>query len=81
MTTSVGDPYLPAVDPTPSAGTPVVIAPGKSATITVTITATGATGSTVSGLLNLVTTPHGMANSFNTTGDVIATLPYGYTVK
>ena len=81
VTSSTGDPYLPSVDPTQPAGTPVVIAPGQSAAITLTITASGASGSTVSGVLNIVTTPQGVANSFNTTGDVIATLPYGYTVK
>jgi len=77
VTTSVGDPYLAAVDPTAPAGSPVIVAPGKTATITVTIKpAKGATG-TFNGLLNLVTTPIGTP-AFNTTGDVLAVIPYSY---
>jgi hypothetical protein len=77
VTTSVGDPYLSAVDPTAPAGSPVIIQPGKSATITVTIKpAKGATG-TFNGLLNLVTSPIGTP-LFNTTGDVLAVIPYSY---
>jgi hypothetical protein len=59
------------------AGTPVVIPPHGTGTITVTITPpAGATG-TVSGVLNLVTTPSGTP-LFNTTGDVLAAVPYSY---
>ncbi|HVN11835.1 MAG TPA: S8 family serine peptidase [Kineosporiaceae bacterium] len=79
VTSSVGDPYLASVDPTAPTGAPVVIAPGASATITVTVTPAGAKGSVTSGVLNLVTTPYG-TTSFNTTGDVVARLPYAYTV-
>ena len=43
------------------------------------MTPTGAKGTIVSGVLNLVTTPYG-TNTFNTTGDVVASLPYTYTV-
>lgn len=77
VTTSAGDPYLSAVDPTVPAGTPVIIQPGKSATITVTVTpAPGAKG-TQTGTLNLVTTPIGTP-FFNTTGDLLAAIPYSY---
>ena len=77
VTTSLGDPYLAAVDPTAPAGKPVIIQPGKTATITVTITpASGAKG-TQSGILHLVTSPIGTP-FFNTTGDVLATIPYSY---
>jgi len=80
VTTSVGDPYLAAVDPTAPAGSPIIVGPGKTATITVTIKpAKGASG-TVNGLLNLVTTPIGTA-FFNTTGDVLATIPYTYNAS
>ena len=51
----------------------MVIGPGKSAAITVKITPAGASGTAVSGVLNIVTTPQGVAGIFNTTGDVIAT--------
>lgn len=81
VSSATGDPYLPSVDPTQPAGTPVVIGPGKSAAIDLTITPSGASGSTVSGMLNLVTTPVGVPGEYYTTGDVIATLPYSYTIK
>ena len=71
-----------AIDRTAGPGTPVVIEPGKRPTITVTITPTGGQGHEgVSGVLNLVTPPQGVQGQFNTTGDVLAALPYSYTVK
>ncbi len=79
--TSTGDPYLAAVDPTADSGTPVVIEPGATATITVAITPTARKGGTVKGVLNIVTTPIGVAGLFNTTGDVLAALPYRYKVS
>ena len=80
VVTSTGDPYIVAVDPTADPGSPIRIAPGGTGVITVTITPTAKVGSTVSGVLNLVTTPFGTP-LFNTTGDVIAALPYHYSVK
>ena len=56
-----------------------MIAPGDSATFTVTITPKGAKGSVTSGVLNLVTSVYG-TSKFNTTGDVVANIPYTYTV-
>lgn len=79
--TSTGDPFLVTVDPTAAPGRPLVIAPRSTATITVRVTPTGAKGKKVNGVLHLVTTPIGVANLFNTTGEVLATLPYQYTVK
>jgi hypothetical protein len=58
----------------------VGIAPGKSVVISVKITPKAEAGSIVQGVLNLVTTPIGVNPLFNTTGDVIARLPYQYTV-
>lgn len=81
VSSSTGDPFVSTVDPSADPGAPVVIAPGKSKTITVTITPTGAKGSKHSGVLNLVTTPIGVANLFNTTGEVLAALPYSYRVS
>ena len=80
VTSSTGDPYIVAVDPTADPGSPIRIAPGGTGVITVTITPTAKVGSTVSGVLNLVTTPFGTP-LFNTTGDVIAALPYHYSVN
>ena len=81
VSSTTGDPYLPSVDPTQPAGTPVVIGPGKSAAIDLTITPSGSSGSAVSGMLNLVTTPVGVPGEYNTSGDILATLPYSYTIK
>ena len=81
VTSSTGDPFLSAVDPTADPGAPLVLAPGATRTITVAITPAGARGSKVSGVLHLVTTPIGVAQLFNTTGEVVATLPYAYTVR
>ncbi len=80
VTSSTGDPYLQAIDPTADPGKPVRIAPGGSAVITVTVTPNAKVGSTVKGVLNLVTTPNASNNVANTTGDVIAVLPYEYKV-
>ena len=81
VTSSTGDPFAPAFDPTADPGTPLVIAPGHSATITVSLTPTGRAGQVVSGVLNVVTPPLGIENTFNTTGEVIATIPYRYTIS
>jgi hypothetical protein len=81
---STGDPFDFSVDPAGTGGTPVIIQPGQSATIQVTITPAGHRGDSVSGHLNLVTVPllpTGLtALPFNGTGEVIATLPYSYRV-
>ena len=80
VTTSTGDPFVATTDPTEDPGAPLVIAPGKTRSIKVTITPTASSGSTVSGTLHLVTTPIG-TNSFNTTGEVLDNIPYQYTVQ
>ena len=54
---------------------------GTTRTITVQITPTGRAGQQVAGVLHLVTTPLGIDDSFNTTGEVLATIPYRYTVS
>jgi hypothetical protein len=86
VTSSTGDPYGNSVDPDNNGfGTPVQIAPGSSQVITVTIEPTRAKGTTVSGVLNLVTVPNLPSGSTGlpeeTTGEVIAALPYRYTVR
>jgi Subtilase family len=79
ITTSTGDPFLSAVDPTADFGTPLLIQPGATGAITITITPTAKKGSTVKGVLNIVTTPSGTP-LFDTTGDVLLAVPYTYTV-
>jgi len=86
VTSSTDDPFLGSVDPTAGLGSPAIIAPGASATIQVTVTPSGKKGTRVDGLLNLVTLPLLPTSSANgalpivTTGDVIAALPYRYTI-
>jgi len=82
VTSSTGDPYDQAVDPNGTGGTPTIIQPGQTATITVTITPTGR--GTVNGHLNVVTIPNlptGVTGLPTLgTGEVIAVLPYSYRV-
>jgi len=79
VSSTVGDPFTAAVDPTAGAGSAIVIAPGASTALTLKINPTAAPGSTVSGVLNVVTAPTSTA-VFTTTGEVLASLPYAYTV-
>ena len=81
VTTSTGDPFLASVDPTADTGKPVVVKAGGSVVITVTITPTAKVGKTVKGVLHLVRPPAVVANLFYTTGDILANLPYSYTVS
>jgi hypothetical protein len=85
---STGDPYGNALDPDNDGFQNAVrIAPGHTATIIVAITPTAAKGTTVSGVLNLVT-PNTLPATTNsgtglpqvTTGEVVATVPYSYKV-
>jgi hypothetical protein len=85
VTSSTGDPYGNSIDPDNNGfGHPVNIKPGETKTILVTITPSAALGTTVSGVLNLVTIPTfptgftGMPQF--STGAVVAMLPYQYKV-
>jgi hypothetical protein len=80
ITSSTGDSWVTSVDPTADFGEPLLIEPGTVGKITITVTPTAAKGSVVSGLLNIVTIPAVVGETFFTTGDVIAALPYSYTV-
>ena len=77
VTSSAGDPYLASIDPNAPADKPVLVPAGGSADIAVTVTPAAGTPAHVSGVLNVVTTPVGHPQ-FNTTGDVLAALPYSY---
>ncbi|MCW2522787.1 MAG: hypothetical protein JWO63_1122 [Frankiales bacterium] len=79
VTSSTGDPYLIGFDLTADLGTPVIIAPGKSATVTIKIVPKGAKGSVVKGSLNIVTPQYGVG-AVVTSGDVLATIPYSYKI-
>jgi hypothetical protein len=84
VTSSTGDPYDAAIDPSGTGGTPTVIQPGQTATITVTITPSGAKGSVANGHLNLVTIPNLPTGSTGLptlgTGSTIAQVPYSYKI-
>ena len=84
VTSSTGDPYGWSVDPNNDGSAPVRILPHQTKTITVTITPTAAKGTTVAGVLNLVTVPNLPAGAGGlpelSTGEVLATLPYSYKV-
>jgi hypothetical protein len=85
-TSSTGDPFGNAVDPTNDGfGSPVYLAPGATGTITLHIKPTAPSGTNVSGVLNLVTPPNLPSGSgglpFTTTGEVIAAVPYAYHVR
>ncbi|WP_375482733.1 protease inhibitor I9 family protein [uncultured Jatrophihabitans sp.] len=80
VTSSTGDFYDVVTDPTADIGSAVTINPGETKSITVTITPNAKVGTKVSGVLNVYTPPSFAFPSFNTTGDVLASLPYSYTV-
>lgn len=84
VTSSTGDPYDQAIDPAGTGGTPVIIQPGRSAVIQVTITPSGTRGADIAGHLNLVTVPTLPTGATGLpeegTGEVIATLPYHYRI-
>ncbi|MFI9271130.1 protease inhibitor I9 family protein [Kitasatospora sp. NPDC052896] len=84
LTSSTGDPFAAAFNATAPAVTPVTVQPGATGSLQVTITPTGAKGSTVSGVLYLVSAPGGVVtanNQIGTTGSVLAAIPYSYTVS
>ncbi|WP_290051553.1 S8 family serine peptidase [Amycolatopsis solani] len=84
VTSSTGDPYDQAIDPAGTGGTPVIIQPGRSAVIQVTITPSGSRGTDIAGHLNLATVPTLPTGATGLpeegTGEVIATLPYHYRI-
>ena len=80
VTSSTGDFWPVVLDPQADVGTPVTIQPGASATITVSIKPTAKVGTKVKGTLNVITPPSFAYPTFNTTGEVITSLDYAYTV-
>src|SRR6266568_3382033 len=71
---STGDAWLFATNAN-APFTPLVLQPGQSGTITVTVTPTGAAGTTVSGVLYVDTFSDAVLS-----GDELATFPYSYTI-
>jgi hypothetical protein len=79
VTSSTGDFWPVAYSLSADTGNPAVVKPGQTVTVTVTFTPHGPKGKTVSGDLLLVTPPS-FFPTFNASGDVIASLPYSYTI-
>ncbi|SDY96303.1 Peptidase inhibitor I9 [Amycolatopsis xylanica] len=76
VTTSTGNAWLGASEPNPPAFTPLVLQPGQSGTITVTLNPGAASGTKVSGVLYVDD-----FSDFATTGDELKAFPYSYTVR
>ena len=91
VTSTAGDPYAPGLTGTAATGTPVVVNPGQSGSVKVTITPPAKAGTVVHGVIYMVTSPfngdntlaraigHGLG-AVDTSGDVLAEIPYTYTV-
>ena len=80
VTTPGGDLWAIATDPTASV-TPVIVAPGTTVTIPVTIVPTADRGTVVKGTLYVDSMVAGLPPYGQFTGDELAALPYEYTVK
>jgi hypothetical protein len=81
VTAATGDFWLAATDPTADIGTPLIVQPGQTVHVAVTITPHDRKGAVVDGVLYLVTPPQFDLPRFSTSGDVLAALPYRYTVN
>jgi hypothetical protein len=80
ITSDTGDFWLASIDPsTPFA--PIVIKPGDSAVINVTITPSGPKNTKVSGVLYLDDFINGLPPYGQFSGDELAGLPYAYMIK
>ncbi|MCC2280136.1 peptidase [Streptomyces sp. ET3-23] len=83
LTSSTNDPFAAAVTTSAPALAPVTVQPGATGSLQVTITPHGDKGSTVHGVLYLVTAPGAVTtanNQIGTTGSVLAAIPYSYTI-
>jgi hypothetical protein len=80
VTSAAGDIWLAATNPA-ATFSPIVINPGKTATINVTITPSGPSGTQVSGNLYIDDFLSGVPPYGQITGDELAALPYAYTIK
>jgi hypothetical protein len=74
-TSSTGDFWLAATQANPPAFTPLLLQPGQSGTITVTINPTGSRGTKVSGVVYVDD-----FSGYLFGGDELAALPYSYTI-
>jgi hypothetical protein len=80
VTSASGDFWLFGVNPSYSLFSPVVINPGQTATIDVTITAPASAGTVVTGVLYVDDYTSAVPYLDNPSGDELAAFPYEYTV-
>jgi len=80
VTSSTGDVELAAINPAATFA-PVVINPGQTATIDVTITPSGASGTQVHGTLYVDDLLTAIPPYEQIATDELAGLPYAYTIK
>ncbi len=80
VTSSTGDIMLAAINPATTVS-PLIINPGSTAVINVTITPAGASGTQVSGTLYVDDLLTGVPPFGQFSGDELAGLPYSYTIK
>jgi hypothetical protein len=80
VTSSTGDVELASINPS-ATFTPVIINPGQTATIDVTITPSGASGTQVRGTLYIDDLLNNIPPYAQIATDELAGLPYAYTIK
>jgi len=80
VTSATGDVELASINPA-ATFSPVVINPGQTATINVTITPTGASGTRVSGILYVDDLLTAVPPYEQFAADELAGVPYSYTIK
>jgi hypothetical protein len=80
MTSDTGDFWLASTDPS-TPFSPVIVKPGQSAVIDVTITPSGAKNTKVQGTLYVDDFVSGLPVSGQSAGDELAALPYAYMIK
>jgi hypothetical protein len=82
VSSPTGDLWLGSVDPAAFATfSPLVLNPGQTGTINVTITPSGASGTVVRGALYVDDFVSGVPPYGIFTGDELAVIPYAYTIK
>lgn len=81
VTSTTGDFWLSAINPANSTS-PLILSPGETGTITVTITPSGASGTVVEGTLYLGVIASGLPTAAYATytADEVAAFPYAYTI-
>ena len=81
VTSAVGDPFAYATNPAAGLGSPLLVPPGQTGALDITITPNAPVGTTVRGVLNIVTSwGTYFWYPYQLTGDVLASVPYSYTV-